>query len=178
MYVQLSMSIHIFTHHSQVMKKSIFSGTGIKTKQWKNSTLKHFEWGSAPNVELIHNPTVSFLSQHRVRKNSRRFKPCTGPLPWPLRLHKGFKTLDWSAWDLFGIAARRVYIYLALLHGVAEERVQQQVLQIGIPVESLFDFSQEDAVGQGLRKWERSLVIFTAQRRNGITSVATLLIAE
>lgn len=52
-------------------------------------------------------------------------------------------------WYLLGIAARRVHIYLALLHGVAEERVQQQVLQIGIPVERLFDFSQEDAVGLG-----------------------------
>lgn len=49
-------------------------------------------------------------------------------------------------WYLLGIAARRVHIYLALLHGVAEERVQQQVLQIAIPVERLFDFSQEDAV--------------------------------
>lgn len=64
--------------------------------------------------------------------------------------------MGWSAWDLFGMAARRVRIYLALLHGVAEERVQQQVLQIGIPVERLFDFSQEDAVGQGLRKWRRA----------------------
>lgn len=79
---------------------------------------------------------------------------------------------------MFGMAARRVRIYLALLHGVAEERVQQQVLQIAIPVERLFDFSQEDAVGQGLRKCETSLVIFTAQWRHGITPVATLLIAE
>lgn len=55
-------------------------------------------------------------------------------------------------WYLLGIAARRVHIYLALLHGVAEERVQQQVLQIAIPVERLFDFSQEDAVGQGFRE--------------------------
>lgn len=41
------------------------------------------------------------------------------------------------------------HIYLALLHGVAEERVQQQVLQIAVAVERLFDFSQEDTVGGG-----------------------------
>lgn len=52
----------------------------------------------------------------------------------------------------FGTTARTVHIYLALLHGVAEERVQQQVLQIGVAVERLFDFSQEDAEGQGWRK--------------------------
>lgn len=76
---------------------------------------------------------------------------------------------------LFGIPARRVHIYLALLHGVAEEGVQQQVLQIGIPVERLFDFSQEDAAGQGSGNGYKS---FTAQWRNGITSVPIQLITE
>lgn len=42
-----------------------------------------------------------------------------------------------------------VHIHLALLHGVAEERVQQQVLQFAIPVKRLFDFTQKDAVGRG-----------------------------
>lgn len=38
--------------------------------------------------------------------------------------------------------------YLAVLHSVTEESVQQQVLQLGVPVESLFDFTQEDT-GRG-----------------------------
>lgn len=66
---------------------------------------------------------------------------------------------------LFGIPARRVHIYLALLHGVAEEGVQQQVLQIGIPVKRLFDFSQEDAAGQGSGK-RRQVVYCTVAEQN------------
>lgn len=42
-----------------------------------------------------------------------------------------------------------LHIHLALLHSVAEEGVQQQVLQIAVPVERLLDLSQEDAVGAG-----------------------------
>ena len=39
--------------------------------------------------------------------------------------------------------------YLTLLHGVTEEIVQQQVQQLRVPVERLFDFTQEDAGGEG-----------------------------
>lgn len=39
--------------------------------------------------------------------------------------------------------------YLALLHGVTEEIVKQQVLQLSILVKRLFDFPQEDTEGQG-----------------------------
>lgn len=42
--------------------------------------------------------------------------------------------------------------YLALLHGVTEESVKQQVLQLSILVKRLFDFPQEDTEGQG-RTW-------------------------
>lgn len=36
--------------------------------------------------------------------------------------------------------------YLTVLHSLAEEVVQQQVLQLGVSVERLFDFTQKDAV--------------------------------
>lgn len=39
--------------------------------------------------------------------------------------------------------------YLTVLHSITEESVQQQVLQLSIPVERLFDFTQEDAGGWG-----------------------------
>lgn len=48
--------------------------------------------------------------------------------------------------------------YLALLHGVTEESVKQQVLQLSILVKRLFDFPQEDTEGQGKdvdRRWQR-----------------------
>ncbi len=34
--------------------------------------------------------------------------------------------------------------YLTVLHSVAEEIIQQQVLQLAVSVERLFDFTQED----------------------------------
>ena len=39
--------------------------------------------------------------------------------------------------------------YLTVLHSVTEERVQQQALQLSVPVERLFDFTQEDTGGEG-----------------------------
>lgn len=39
--------------------------------------------------------------------------------------------------------------YLTVLHSLAEEAVQQQVLQLAVSVERLFDLTQEDAVGGG-----------------------------
>lgn len=42
-----------------------------------------------------------------------------------------------------GVWSPRPSSYLTVLHGAAEERVQQQVLQLSVPVEGLFDFTQE-----------------------------------
>lgn len=39
--------------------------------------------------------------------------------------------------------------YLTVLHSLAEEAVQQQVLQLAVSVERLFDLTQEDAMGEG-----------------------------
>lgn len=39
--------------------------------------------------------------------------------------------------------------YLTVLHSLVEEAVQQQVLQLSVPVKRLFDFTQEDTVGEG-----------------------------
>lgn len=38
--------------------------------------------------------------------------------------------------------------YLTVVHSLAEEAVQQQVQQLSVPVERLFDFTQEDTVGR------------------------------
>lgn len=39
--------------------------------------------------------------------------------------------------------------YLTVLHSITEESVQQQVLQLCVPVERFFDFTQEDTGGEG-----------------------------
>lgn len=39
--------------------------------------------------------------------------------------------------------------YLTVLHSLAEEAVQQQVLQLAVSVERLFDLTQEDAMEEG-----------------------------
>lgn len=39
-------------------------------------------------------------------------------------------------------------LYLTLLHSITEERVQQQALQLGVPVERLLDFAEEHAEGK------------------------------
>lgn len=38
--------------------------------------------------------------------------------------------------------------YLTVLHSLFKEVVQQQVLQLSVPVKRLFDFTQEDTVGR------------------------------
>lgn len=39
--------------------------------------------------------------------------------------------------------------YLTVMHSVTEETVQQQVLQLSVPVKRLFDLTQEDTGGRG-----------------------------
>lgn len=41
--------------------------------------------------------------------------------------------------------------YLTVVHSLAEEAVQQQVLQLSVAVKRLFDFTQEDTVGREAR---------------------------
>lgn len=59
--------------------------------------------------------------------------------------------------------------YLAVLHSVTEESVQQQVLQLGVPVESLFDFTQEDTGrGKAVLMFSRHTVIKTPFKQSSM----------
>lgn len=49
-----------------------------------------------------------------------------------------------------GLACWDTSPYLTVLHSLAEEAVQQQVLQLAVSVERLFDLTQEDAMEGGM----------------------------
>lgn len=60
-------------------------------------------------------------------------------------------------------------LYLAVLHSVTEESVQQQVLQLGVPVESLFDFTQKDTGrGKTVLMFSRHTVIKTPFKQSSM----------
>lgn len=59
--------------------------------------------------------------------------------------------------------------YLAVLHSVTEESVQQQVLQLSVPVESLFDFTQEDTRrGKAVLMFSQHTVIKTPFKQSSM----------
>lgn len=64
--------------------------------------------------------------------------------------------------------------YLTVLHSLAEEAVQQQVLQLGVPVERLFDFPQEDTAGRRETGVRVSSSPVEGMTRDGPSPLATL----
>lgn len=92
----------------------------------------------------MHKPTVLFLNTSGGRI-ARDFN-CLPERSREITVCAYMKDLGLCLSGFYGLLGT-VRTHLALLHGVAEEGVQQQVLQIAVAVERLFDFPQEDAVG-------------------------------
>lgn len=132
------------------------SSPGLLNKEIKqvNKHNRSEKTGWCINNEYIQY-IVSFLSQCNVRGNNQTFNYLLNS-SWLHQLVVPFapffekeEIVCFLCLCQCGYCRLDTSSYLTVLHSITEESVQQQVLQLSIPVERLFDFTQEDTGGFG-----------------------------